>query len=231
MVRLLLGVPEVHEPLSSWLLEKMAIVSLDNEDCTVNSKLSLPQLILSQLRWLDPSVARVHLVDKVLEVLEGSSFLVQELIITSLPEIVADVYHSKIAIALRDRMDKDLAWDQEVNIFLKLNGIAECCLNFWNSCKITITFLQHRLTNAIIDTMSNLTLKPEVPLLFPLSFVCIGGGGDGKSVLSVTFSQFSGRLRNPANTFEDHVDNGNGRPARHCQVHPEEVIKFCNKDN
>ena len=49
-------------------------------------------------------------------------------------------FSPKIAIALRDRMDKDLAWDQEVNIFLKLNGIAECCLNFWNSCKITITF-------------------------------------------------------------------------------------------
>ena len=65
---------------------------------------------------------------------------------------------------------------------ISIKILLQQLLNFWNSCKITITFLQHRLTNAIIDTMSNLTLKPEVPLLFPLSFVCIGGGGDGKSV-------------------------------------------------
>ena len=82
MVRLLLGVDEVQVPLSSWLLEKLAIVSFDFEDDdnfraasnSAKSKLSLPQLILSQLRWLDRSVSREHLVDKILEILEGSSF-------------------------------------------------------------------------------------------------------------------------------------------------------------
>ena len=126
MVRLLLGVDEVQVPLSSWLLEKLAIVSFDFEDDdnfraasnSAKSKLSLPQLILSQLRWLDRSVSREHLVDKILEILEGSSFSMQHQIITSMPEIVADVYHSRIAIALRGRMENDLSWDQEVLLSL-----------------------------------------------------------------------------------------------------------------
>ncbi len=69
LVRLLLGVDEVHVKLSTWLLEKLALVSLENEtshDLAMAgpeaAQLKLPQQILSQLRWLDRGVSQENLV-------------------------------------------------------------------------------------------------------------------------------------------------------------------------
>ncbi len=69
LVRLLLGVDQVHVKLSTWLLEKLALVSLENEtsyDLALAGpdapQHKLPQLILSQLRWLDRGVSQENLV-------------------------------------------------------------------------------------------------------------------------------------------------------------------------
>lgn len=134
LVRLLLGIDQVHVKLSTWLLEKLALVSLENEDHDDHPfgkdlKSNLPQLILSQLRWLDRGVSRESLVSKILEILEASSVSAQHEIIACLPEIVDDKFHTRIAMALRDKLSND--------------------------------GYQHRLTNAILDTMSNLSLRPD----------------------------------------------------------------------
>ena len=94
------------------LLEKLALVSLENEDSEAENSLmapqhSLPQLILSQLRWLDRGVSQENLVSKILEILEASSIMVQHEIIACLPEIVDDKYHTRIAMALRDKLKMD----------------------------------------------------------------------------------------------------------------------------
>ena len=68
---------------------------------------SLPQLILSQLRWLDRGVSQENLVSKILEILDASSIMVQHEIIACLPEIVDDKYHTRIAMALRDKLKMD----------------------------------------------------------------------------------------------------------------------------
>ena len=112
LVRLLLGVEidTVHSTLSSWLLEKLALVSLENDDdaaAAADSRRSLPQLILSQFRWLCRTVSREGLVDKILEILEASSVSVQHEIIACLPEIVDEHHHYKIAMVLRDKLSND----------------------------------------------------------------------------------------------------------------------------
>jgi hypothetical protein len=95
----------------SRLLEKLALVSLETSDVTAGEQPTghptLPQQILSQLRWLDRGVSRESLVDKILEILEASSTAVQHEIIACLPEIVDDVYHTRIAMALRDKLSND----------------------------------------------------------------------------------------------------------------------------
>ena len=95
----------------SRLLEKLALVSLETDDVTddvtAGGHPTLPQQILSQLRWLDRGVSRESLVDKILEILEASSTAVQHEIIACLPEIVDDVYHTRIAMALRDKLSND----------------------------------------------------------------------------------------------------------------------------
>lgn len=99
MVRLLLGIDEIHDKLSEWMLEKLALISLENEDPTPvgdnNVLKNLPQLILSQLKWLDRGVMGQSLVSKILEILEASSAIVQHEIIASLPEIVDDSHHTR----------------------------------------------------------------------------------------------------------------------------------------
>ena len=113
VVRLLLGIDDVYASLSSWLLDKLAVVSFENEtsdEFIMGGRApnqGLPQLILGQFRWLDRGVSRENLVDKILEILGATSVEVQHEIIACLPEIVDDVYHTRIAMALRDKLSND----------------------------------------------------------------------------------------------------------------------------
>ena len=49
-------------------------------------------------------------VEKILEILDASSDSVQHEIIACLPEIVDDKYHTRIAMALRDKLSNDYGY-------------------------------------------------------------------------------------------------------------------------
>lgn len=131
LVRVLLNVECLQPALSSWLLEKLALVSLENEGSSGRNSNhdslteNVPKLILNNLRWLNIVTNGEALADKLLEILDATPEHVQVEIIGSLPEIIPDSFHSKIALALDEKM--------------------------------TAT----NLTPAILDTFTNLTLKPE----------------------------------------------------------------------
>ena len=119
-IRLLLNVDFIQPTLSSWLLEKMALVALEESDqddqiaaksqgkmngLTQPIEMNKPQLILSHLRWLNKIVKGEEMVDKILEVLDGVPTRIQQEVIVCLPEIVPDEFHAKIAMQLRDKLD------------------------------------------------------------------------------------------------------------------------------
>ena len=86
LVRLMLSVEDIQSKLLTWLLEKIAIIALTEEDGASNTQsVNKPQLILSQIRWLDRIVNGSELADKLYEILEASPQRVQQEIIICLP--------------------------------------------------------------------------------------------------------------------------------------------------
>ena len=145
VIRMLLQIEDLQTRLISWLLEKLALVSLSDEDVDPaddrmrksngkNTKINKPQLILSQLRWLDRIVDGDALTDKFLDILDATSDQVSQEVIACLPEVIAEVSnHEKVATKLRDKLDN--------------NGLFE---------------KGGPMTNVIFDTLTNLTLSPIV---------------------------------------------------------------------
>ena len=96
-IRLLLQIDDLQTKLISWLLEKLAIISLNDEPGPAgdtgtkeNTPVNKPQLILSQLRWLDRIVDGNALTDKFLDILEATSDQVSQEVIACLPEVIAE---------------------------------------------------------------------------------------------------------------------------------------------
>jgi hypothetical protein len=70
----------LQPPLSSWLLEKLALVALETEDDQGNRNnilANVPKLILCQLRWLNNVSNGEALADKLLEILDATPDSVQ----------------------------------------------------------------------------------------------------------------------------------------------------------
>ena len=138
VIRLLLQTADLQPKLTTWLLEKLALISIEEEDRPLarttskdGSGMNKPQLVLSQLRWLDRVVDGEALTDKLLEILDATSSQVTLEVIASLPEIVAESsHHEKIAMALRDKLAR-----QQL-----LGGDGP-------------------MTNVILDTLDNLSIR------------------------------------------------------------------------
>ena len=138
LIRILLNVEQLQPQLSSWLLEKMAILTLEADDteelfaCSQrdkNPKALIPKQILNHLRWLSFVANGEELTDKMIDILDATPDTVQVEIIECLPEIVEDRYHAKVADALEKKLQSDVS---------------------------------RKLTASILDTFTNLTLKKHV---------------------------------------------------------------------
>ena len=144
-IRLLLQIDDLQTKLIGWLLEKLALISLDDneskQNCarraiggSENMLVNKTQLILSQLRWLDQIVDGDALTDKFLEILNATSNQVTQEVIACLPEVIAEVSnHEKVAVALRNKLN-------EIGLF---GGGGS-------------------MTNVIIDCLTNLTLSSDI---------------------------------------------------------------------
>ncbi len=110
LVRLLLQVDDLQTELLSWLLEKMVLIAMTDEDSgDARSKSDenlgpTAQLILGQLRWLDRIRDGSRLANKVCEVLEAAPENLQRDLMASLPQILPEEHHSQVAVVLRRLM-------------------------------------------------------------------------------------------------------------------------------
>ena len=116
VVRLLLGVDLVQHELATYLLEKTALLAIEEEDATreeendaicapsqgiMNAQsqherpsASIPKEILNHFRWLNRLVRESAFVEKILEILDAVPEGIKQEIVICLPEIVSDTYHA-----------------------------------------------------------------------------------------------------------------------------------------
>lgn len=81
----MLSIEDIQPKFLTWLLEKMATIALTEDPQRDTQAVNKPQLILSQIRWLDRIINGAELADKLHEILEASPQSVQQDIIISLP--------------------------------------------------------------------------------------------------------------------------------------------------
>uniref|UniRef100_A0A3P8R1D2 Uncharacterized protein n=1 Tax=Astatotilapia calliptera TaxID=8154 RepID=A0A3P8R1D2_ASTCA len=103
LLRMLLGIEMLQTSIINTLLEKLPEYMLDS---TSNGGVSIPRIIINQLKWLDRVVDTKDLASKLMELVSIAPAEVQCDIITSLPEILEDSQHNDIARELNSLLQE-----------------------------------------------------------------------------------------------------------------------------
>ncbi|XP_072308789.1 Fanconi anemia group D2 protein [Eucyclogobius newberryi] len=104
LLRMLLGVEMLQTLIINTLLEKVPEFMLEG---TSDGGLSIPRMIINQLKWLDRVVDSKELASKLIELVSVAPVEVQRDIITSLPEILEDSQHNDIARELNSLLQEN----------------------------------------------------------------------------------------------------------------------------
>ncbi|XP_070697589.1 Fanconi anemia group D2 protein [Pempheris klunzingeri] len=104
LLRMLLGIETLQTFIINTLLEKLPEFMLDG---TGDGGLSIPRIIINQLKWLDRVVDSKELAAKLMELVSVAPVEVQRDIITSLPEILEDSQHNDIARELNSLLQEN----------------------------------------------------------------------------------------------------------------------------
>ncbi|XP_061689919.1 Fanconi anemia group D2 protein isoform X2 [Syngnathoides biaculeatus] len=104
LLRMLLGIEILQTLIINMLLEKLPEYMLSSAD---DAGLSIPRVIINQLKWLDRVVESKELAAKLMELLSVAPVDVQRDIISSLPEILEDSQHNDIARELNSLLKKN----------------------------------------------------------------------------------------------------------------------------
>ncbi|XP_005941174.2 Fanconi anemia group D2 protein [Haplochromis burtoni] len=103
LLRMLLGIEMLQTSIINTLLEKLPEYMLDS---TSDGGVSIPRIIINQLKWLDRVVDTKDLASKLMELVSVAPAEVQCDIITSLPEILEDAQHNDIARELNSLLQE-----------------------------------------------------------------------------------------------------------------------------
>ncbi|CAL9703931.1 unnamed protein product [Knipowitschia caucasica] len=103
LLRMLLGVEMLQTLVINTLLEKVPEYMLE---VTSDGGLSVPRMIINQLKWLDRVVDSKELASKLMELVSVAPVDVQRDIIVSLPEILEDSQHNDIAQELNSLLQE-----------------------------------------------------------------------------------------------------------------------------
>ncbi|KAJ0068462.1 hypothetical protein NL108_008405, partial [Boleophthalmus pectinirostris] len=104
LLRMLLGVEILQTLIINTLLEKVPEYMLEG---TSDGGLSIPRMIINQLKWLDRVMDSKELSSKLMELVSVAPVEVQRDIITSLPEILEDSQHNDIARELNSLLQEN----------------------------------------------------------------------------------------------------------------------------
>uniref|UniRef100_A0AAQ5XN72 FA complementation group D2 n=1 Tax=Amphiprion ocellaris TaxID=80972 RepID=A0AAQ5XN72_AMPOC len=106
LLRMLLGIEMLQTLIINTLLEKLPEFMLDGF-VAADGGLSIPRMIINQLKWLDRVVDAKELAVKLMELVSVAPVEVQRDIITSLPEILEDSQHNDIARELNSLLQEN----------------------------------------------------------------------------------------------------------------------------
>uniref|UniRef100_A0A3B5B043 FA complementation group D2 n=1 Tax=Stegastes partitus TaxID=144197 RepID=A0A3B5B043_9TELE len=106
LLRMLLGIEMLQTLIINTLLEKLPEFMLDGL-VAADGGLSIPRMIINQLKWLDRVVDAKELATKLMELVSVAPVEVQRDIITSLPEILEDSQHNDIARELNSLLQEN----------------------------------------------------------------------------------------------------------------------------
>ncbi|KAI3370125.1 hypothetical protein L3Q82_024917 [Scortum barcoo] len=104
LLRMLLGIEMLQTFVINILLEKLPEFMFEG---TGDGGLSIPRVIINQLKWLDRVVDSKELAAKLMELVSVAPIEVQRDIITSLPEILEDSQHNDIARELNSLLQEN----------------------------------------------------------------------------------------------------------------------------
>lgn len=104
LLRMLLGIEMLQTSIIKSLLEKLPEFMLEGPG---DGGLSIPRIIINQLKWLDRVVDPKDLASKLMEMVSVAPVEVQCDIITSLPEILEDSQHNDIARELNSLLKEN----------------------------------------------------------------------------------------------------------------------------
>ncbi|KAM3621260.1 uncharacterized protein V6R79_008577 [Siganus canaliculatus] len=147
LLRMLLGIEMLQTSIINTLLEKLPEFMLDG---TADGGLSIPRIIINQLKWLDRVVDSKELATKLMELVSVAPVEVQCDIITSLPEILEDSQHNDIA--------------RELNTLLKENTqLTVPILDALSSLTLSLSLLSE-VRGAIMATLAAVKLE-DLPVV------------------------------------------------------------------
>uniref|UniRef100_A0A673AR16 FA complementation group D2 n=1 Tax=Sphaeramia orbicularis TaxID=375764 RepID=A0A673AR16_9TELE len=145
LLRMLLGIEMLQTLIINTLLEKLPEFMLDG---TSDGGLSIPRIIINQLKWLDRIVDSKELATKLMELVSVAPVDVQRDIITSLPEILEDSQHNDIA--------------QELNSLLQQNTqLTVPILDVLSSLNLSSSIL---VRSAVMSTLAAVQLE-DLPVV------------------------------------------------------------------
>ncbi|XP_042637588.1 Fanconi anemia group D2 protein [Orycteropus afer afer] len=99
LIKLLLGIDMLQPAVIKTLFEKLPEFLFENKN---SDGISMPQLIINQLKWLDRIVDGKDLITKIMQLISIAPVPLQHDFITSLPEILGDSQHADVGKELSD---------------------------------------------------------------------------------------------------------------------------------
>ncbi|XP_012865797.1 PREDICTED: Fanconi anemia group D2 protein [Dipodomys ordii] len=99
LIKLLLGIDILQPAIIKTLFEKLPEFLFEKPN---SDGISMPRLIISQLKWLDRIVDGQDLTMKIMQLISIAPVPLQQDFVTSLPEILGDAQHADVANELSD---------------------------------------------------------------------------------------------------------------------------------
>ncbi|XP_012781366.2 Fanconi anemia group D2 protein isoform X2 [Ochotona princeps] len=173
LIKLLLGIDILQPAVIKTLFEKLPEFFFEN---VKGDALSMPRLILSQLKWLDRIVDSKELTTRLMQLISVAPAGLQHDVITSLPEILGDSQHAPVGKELSDllventrltvpildvlsslRLDADLLCKVRQLVMNKLLSVT------FEDLPVIIKFILHSVTsNNALEVISELRDKLDV---------------------------------------------------------------------
>lgn len=104
LIKLLLGIDILQPAIVKTLFEKLPEFFFESNS---SDGISMPQLIINQLKWLDRVVDGKDLTTKIMQLINIAPEQLQHDLITSLPEILGDSQHADVGKELSDLLSEN----------------------------------------------------------------------------------------------------------------------------